>query len=106
MTAIVKSREVQRALLAEMAGDWSGAQRHFLAAAHLEMVLAADYAAAGTPNLAVRSRLSAGSCFWRGGQVEQARAIFDALAQEQPEQAAEVQRVLADLAQQPSNQSA
>jgi hypothetical protein len=105
-TATVKSREVQRALLAEMAGDRSSAGRHFLAAAHLKMVLAEDYAAAGAPELAIRSRLIAGSCFWRAGQVEQARAVFDALAQEHPEQAAEVQRVLADLAQQPSDQSA
>src|SRR5205823_6522007 len=54
-TATVKSREVQRALLAEMAGDRSGARRHFLAAAHLEMVLAEDYATAGAPELAIRS---------------------------------------------------
>jgi len=106
MMATVKSREVQRALLAEMAGDRSGARRHFLAAAHLEMVLAEDYATAGAPELAIRSRLSAGSCFWRAGQIDQARAVFDAVRQDHPEQAAELQRILADLSQQPTDQSA
>lgn len=106
MTATVKSREVQRALLAEMAGDRGGARRHFLAAAHLEMVLAEDYAAAGAGELTIRSRLSAGSCFWRAGQMEQARAVFDALVQDHPESAPEVQRVLADLSPQPTDQSA
>jgi len=42
MIVTVKSREAQRGLLAEMRGDGDSAIRHFLAAAHLEMVLAAD----------------------------------------------------------------
>jgi hypothetical protein len=41
MTATVKSREVQRAMPAEMAGD-RAAVRHFLAAAHLELRIAAQ----------------------------------------------------------------
>jgi hypothetical protein len=40
----VKLREVQRGMLAEMRDDQTGAARHLLAAAHLELVLADDYA--------------------------------------------------------------
>jgi hypothetical protein len=43
MLVTVKSRELQRGLLAEMHGDQTGAARHLLAAAHLELVLADDY---------------------------------------------------------------
>ena len=63
MLVTVKSREVQRALLAEMRGDPEAAQRHFLASAHLELVLAADYEQAGDSPLSFRSQLSAASCF-------------------------------------------
>jgi hypothetical protein len=38
MLVTVKSRELQRGLLAEMRGDQTGAARHLLAAAHLELV--------------------------------------------------------------------
>jgi len=99
MTATVKSREIQRALLAEMAGDRTAAMRHFLAAAHLELVLANDYAVAGLDDLAIRSHFSAASCFWRAGQIAQAQAVFDGLLQAHPDQAAEIQRVRADLLQ-------
>jgi hypothetical protein len=99
MTATVKSREVQRAILAEMAGDRAAAARHFLAAAHLELVLAADYAATGLDDLALRSQFSAASCFWRAGQATQAQAVFEALLQAHPDQTEEVQRVRADLTQ-------
>jgi hypothetical protein len=105
MMMTVKSREVQRALFAEMAGDRASASRHFLAAAHLELVLADDHVAAGAPELGVRSRVSAGSCFWRASQVEQARAVFDSLLADHPEQVAEVRRVLAELSPQPPNPS-
>ncbi len=67
MLVTVKSREVQRGMLAEMRGDRPSAARHFLAAAHLELVLAADFDEIGDADLAVRSRLSAASCFWRAG---------------------------------------
>jgi hypothetical protein len=97
MTATVKSREVQRAMLAEMAGDRAGAVRHFLAAAHLELVLAEDYTAAGQDDLALRSEYSAASCFWRGGEIARAEAVLTTLLQAHPDQAAEVQRVRADL---------
>jgi hypothetical protein len=59
-----KSREIQRAMLAEMRGERSTASLHFLAAGHMELVLAVDYESAGSKDLAVRGRLSAASCFW------------------------------------------
>ena len=43
MLVTVKSRELQRGMLAEMRGDRTGAARHLLAAAHLELVLDDDY---------------------------------------------------------------
>ena len=99
MAATVKSRELQRALLAEMAGDRAAAARHFLAAAHLELVLAEDYAAAGAPDLALRSSLSAASCFWRAGEVARARSLLDALEGANPTHAAAIQQVVTDLTQ-------
>jgi hypothetical protein len=99
MLVTVKSREVQRALLAEMRADGAGAARHFLAAAHLELVLAEDYTQAGEPDLALRSRLSAASCFWRGGEIGQARLLFDDLAQAEPARAKEIQQVRSELEQ-------
>jgi hypothetical protein len=98
LTVTVKSREIQRGMLAEMRGD-AAAARHFLAAAHLELVLAEDYDAAGERELGRRSRLSAASCFWRAGRVAQARELFAALLQSDPSSASEVQAVQADLEQ-------
>lgn len=97
MLVTVKSREVQRALLAEMRGERQAATRHFLAAAHLELVLAADYEQAGQRDLSLRSRLSAASCLWRAGRSEQARPLFDALLQDAPTQAEEIHQVLTEL---------
>lgn len=94
-----KSREVQRAILAEMRGERPNAALHFLAAGHMELVLAVDYEAAGESDLALRSRLSAASCFWRAGQPTQARGVFDALLQQWPARAQEIQKVMAELAQ-------
>jgi hypothetical protein len=105
LTATVKSREIQRAMLAEMAGDKTAATRHFLAAAHLELVLAEDYAEAGATDRALRSRISAASCFWRAGSVPQARSEFDALLKAFPDQAATVQQVVAELTQDYSAQA-
>jgi hypothetical protein len=99
LVATVRSREVQRAMLAEMAGDRSAATRHFLAAAHLELVLAEDYAAVGVEDLALRSRLSAASCFWRAGQILQAQSLFDALTKAHPAEAAAIQQVASELNQ-------
>ncbi|MGH7139920.1 MAG: tetratricopeptide repeat protein [Pirellulales bacterium] len=93
----VKSREVQRGMLAEMAGDGEGAARHFLAAAHLELVLAKDYAEAGLDDLALRSRLSAASCFWRAGETSQARRHFQTALQDYPERAEETRRLITEL---------
>jgi hypothetical protein len=97
MLVTVKSREVQRGLLAEMRGDRDSATRHFLAAGHLELVLAADYDEVGDPNLELRSRLSAVSCFWRSGQAELARALIDQTAQTHSEYSTLIQKVLDDL---------
>jgi hypothetical protein len=94
-----KSREAQRAMLAEMRGQRSNASLHFLAAGHMELVLAVDYESAGEGDLALRSRLSAASCFWRAGQPDQARSLFNSLMQECPTRAAEIQKVMTELAQ-------
>lgn len=94
-----KSREIQRAILAEMRGEPPQAALHFLAAGHMELVLAGDYQSAGDSDLALRSRLSAASCFWRAGQPNQARCLLDALLQECPARAPEIQKVLTELAQ-------
>jgi hypothetical protein len=97
LLATAKSREAQRAILAEMRGDRDNAGLHFLAAGHMELVLAVDYESAGQNALALRSRLSAASCFWRAGHLPQARALLDTLVQTNPNHAAEVQAVLAEL---------
>lgn len=97
MTVTVKSREVQRGMLAEMGGRSDDACRHFLAAAHLELVLATDYEQAGEMELAGRSRISAASCFWRAGELETARAIFDELRQSSPSRADEIRELLQEL---------
>ncbi|MGH8072425.1 MAG: hypothetical protein ACRERE_45765 [Candidatus Entotheonellia bacterium] len=97
MLVTVKSRELQRGMLAEMRGDRSGAVRHFLAAAHLELVLADDYEQFGQLDLALRSRLSAASCFWRAGQPDHASEIFDAMVQEHPTQEQAIREVIAVL---------
>ncbi|MBY0522629.1 MAG: hypothetical protein K2R98_04500 [Gemmataceae bacterium] len=98
MLVTVKAREVQRAMLAEMRGDRVGQVRHFLAGAHLELVLADDYEQIGQSDLALRSRLSAASCFWRGAQIEQARRLLDELLQSNPSCVAMIQEVVTDLA--------
>jgi hypothetical protein len=99
LVVTVKSREIQRGMLAQMRGD-PAAALHFLAAAHLELVLAQDYDDAGDQALGRRSRLSAASCFWRAGRVAQARELFAALLQSDPSSASEVQAVQSDLEQQ------
>jgi|SRR6266850_6465069 len=97
MLVTVKSRELQRGLLAEMRGDQTGAARHLLAAAHLELVLADDYEQSDQWDLALRSRLSAASCFWRAGQPDQARELFEAMIQEHPTQEQAIREVVASL---------
>jgi len=92
-----KSREVQRGMLAESRGDRSAATRHFLAAAHLELVLIDDYAAAGFADLALRSRLGAASCFWRAGDVDRARSLLDEVSAANREGAKLAADTLADL---------
>ena len=97
MLVTVKSREVQRGMLAEMRGDAGAASRHFLAAAHLEIVLSNEYAEAGERDLAIRSRVSAASCFWRGRQKDQAISIFNSLSQDYPDEAASFEAEADDL---------
>src|SRR5437588_266860 len=97
MLMTVKSREVQRAMFAEMAGDRDVARRHFLAAAHLELVLAHDYDDAGEHDLALRSRISSASCLWRGGEIEQDRQALESLRVEQPAKARTIEEILAEL---------
>jgi hypothetical protein len=97
MLVTVKSRELQRGMLAEMRGDRTGAARHLLAAGHLELVLADDYAQAGQLDLALRSRLSAASCFWRVGRSDHAHELFEATIQEHPAQEQEVREVIVAL---------
>jgi hypothetical protein len=97
MLITVKSREIQRGMTAEMRGDQAVARRHLLAAAHLELVLTDDYERDGDPELAFRSRVSAGSCFWRGGAQDQARKVFEALTTDHPDRVDEIERVVEDL---------
>ena len=94
-----KSREIQRGMLAEMRGEQSTAALHLMAAGHMELVLAVDFTRAGENDLALRSRLSAASCFWRAGQPNEARALFDSLLKTCPDRAAEIQKVITELAQ-------
>jgi hypothetical protein len=97
MLVTVKSREIQRGLLAAMRNDRPAAVRHLLAAAHLELVLVADYREAGDSELALRSHLSAASCFWRAGQVEQAERLLAEIAQAYPDGQAQAQQVREEL---------
>ena len=97
MLVTVKTREVQRGMLAEMRGDQSATSRHLLAAAHLELVLADDYAQAGQHEMSIRSRLSAASCLWRGGDPTQAREVFATLARELPDRQPTVTQLVAEL---------
>lgn len=99
MLVTVKSREIQRGMLAEMRGDRSVAARHLLAAAHLEFVLADDYAEAGQDDLALRSQISAASCLWRAGHVEEAQTALERIVRDDPSTKREVQEVRKELEQ-------
>ena len=50
-------------------------------------------------DLAVRSRLSAASCFWRAGDPLSARGLIENLLESHPERAAIIHGVLDDLEQ-------
>jgi hypothetical protein len=97
MLVTVKSRQIQRATFAERSGDRAAARRHFLAAAHLELVLAHDYDEAGELDLALRSRISAASCMWSGGEIEQGRQALETLQRQYPGQTTAIQEVVAEL---------
>ena len=75
-----KSRELQRGMLAEMSGKGDDATPHFLAAAHLELVLADDYDRAGEPELGRRSRISDWLMTMRVSQVETRASPRNSLA--------------------------
>jgi pentatricopeptide repeat protein len=93
----VKSREIQRGMLAEWRGDRADAALHLMAAGHLELVLAEDYAVAGSARDALRSKLSAASCFWRGGEIGKARELFDQMRKKNRKQAKVISETLAEL---------
>src|SRR5262245_22686706 len=97
MLVMVKSREIQRAYLAEAAKDERACVRHLLAAAHLELVLADDYLAAGDSARALRSQISAASCFWQAGQIEKAKDLFRVIVQTYPAEAKAMQNIEAEL---------
>jgi len=97
MTVTLKSREVQRGMMFEMGSRPEDAREHFLAAAHLELVLANDYEQAGDMKLARRSRVSAASCFWRTGEVERARSIFEEERRVDPGRSDEIQQLIDEL---------
>ncbi len=97
MLVTVKSREVQRGMLAEMGSRPDEAREHFLAAAHLELVLGKDYERAGDLGLARRSRISAASCFWRAGEVGRAHSIFAEERQSDPSGSHEIQDLINEL---------
>lgn len=92
-----KSREIQRGIAAEMAADQRAMMRHFLAAAHLDLVLSKDYLEAGNEELSVRSGLSAVSCFWRAGDQQEASAAAEELVKSFPLRTEEIQQVLEEL---------
>jgi hypothetical protein len=98
MLVTVKSREVQRAMFAESAGDRDAARRHFLAAAHLQLGLAHDYDDAGQQDLGLRSRISAASCLWSAGDIERGRQALEALQREDHARTGAIASVIADLA--------
>jgi hypothetical protein len=95
----LKSWELQRGMLAEVCGDRTDAARYLLAAAHLGLVLADDYAQADQSDLALRSRLSAAPCFWRAGQSDQAHELFEAMIQDHPMQKQAIREVITALEQ-------
>jgi hypothetical protein len=98
MVVTVKAREIQRALVAEMQRDTATAARHLLAAGHLELVLAEDYQAAGEDEMALRSKISAASCFWRAGLTPEASRLFGEVRRDHPEQSDTVAHLLGELA--------
>jgi hypothetical protein len=97
MLVIVKSREIQRAWLAERANQPDEARKHYLAGGALEMVLADDYRQVSEEKLARRSRISAATCFWRAGARTNAEEVLEQLRKEDPARAAEVDRIRHEL---------
>src|SRR5262249_47802398 len=95
----VTSREVKRAILAEQRKDEESAVRHFLAAAHMFVVLAEEYADNAQFDLALRTRENAICCFWPAGHERQARLLFEELKQDNPVFAGDIDSIVLDLTQ-------
>jgi ABC-type transport system involved in multi-copper enzyme maturation permease subunit len=97
MLVLVTSREVERGELAQTRGDTQNAIRHYLAAAHMCLVLAEEYADNAQFESALRSRKNAVSCFWRAGHTLQARLLLEELKQENQFLSQEIDGVVLDL---------
>ena len=98
MLVTVKSREVQREITAAARGEMAEARKHFLAAAHLDRILADDYLSVNAAALSERALLSAASCFWRAGAVQESADIFAELKREFPGRVKDIEEVEAELA--------
>ncbi len=59
-------------------------------------MLAHDYDEAGEPDLALRSRISAASCLWSGGDIEQGRQALERLQVQYPAQTTAIAAVMAE----------
>ena len=51
----------------------------------------------GQPELALRSGISAASCFWSAGHPDRARPMFDDLLQSHPAQAEAIRQIVEEL---------
>ena len=99
MMVTVKSRLIQRAIMAEARRDQDAAVKYHTAAAHLDLLLADEYAEEGDRFLDFRSRLSAACGLWKAGQVEVARQQFATLPGQFPERARHIEICLEEMEQ-------
>jgi hypothetical protein len=86
----LKTRELQRAWLAERAMPPKDAHKHYLGGAVLELLLADEYSQAGEVRLARRSKISAATCYWRAGLQSYANEVLEDLRRDDPLRSAEV----------------
>jgi hypothetical protein len=61
------------------------------------LVWAHNYDEAGEPDLALRSRISAASCLWSGGAIEQGRLALESFQVQYPAQTTALVQVMAEL---------
>jgi ABC-type transport system involved in multi-copper enzyme maturation permease subunit len=97
MLLAIKSHQIEEGASAETRGDKRMTVRHFLAAAHLELVLAEEYESRARYELAVETRKSAACCFWRAGDVAKARSLFEELRRGNRFLAREIDEVVREL---------